>query len=585
MLSWLAQANWQPGEPPRNRFEVLVRHFYARLLSSATLAEGDEASVSQIAQLAYAAALPTLLFALYLFPAYHQLGHKPPFWAQVGHHFFFVDASFALMGIATLLHWDLLFPDRLDALILTPLPVKARGAIAAKAVALLWLLGGLLIATSCLGIVFFPMLAELPHLFFRQFAAHAIAVLAAGLCAACAVIALRSIVICCCGQRLTQMLEPILQTGCVLACAMVLLLEPMISRLIPDLLTSPSGVAFWFPPFWFVGLYEEVLLGKSAGPAFATLANIALVAMALLLSTVLVTYPLAYARKTRQAIEGAVVVRQFSFGSKSYASMFPRLVLRESQSLATFHWVRLTLWRAPRTRLVLTLFAALILTFPAMEWMMTLEPRILERSALLLEVARLAIPATAVLTIIALRIAMRAPVAKAGSWVFQVIQGRPDDRHFAGVYTWVSFCSCISTLVVLVMMFLLLPVPLRGGMGVITQLGLAVILPILGTDLLLLRETTIPFTHQRTKSVDDLSLSMSSFFVLLPVLAYALVAVEPWMEQKWLHNAGVVAAALMVHRYMLIGKARSQELSVRDSDMEGDDLLPGELGLRDQASS
>jgi hypothetical protein len=202
VFSWLAHAEWQETQRPRNSFEVLVRHLLDRLLSGISLNANDDTTVSRTVQAAYIAALPTMLFALYLFPAYHLPFGKPDFWAQAMHHLFYVDCSFALMGLVTVLLWDLLFPDTIDVLILTQLPIAARKLLLARIIALAIFLGGVLLGTSSLGILFFPAVADLPHIGLWHFVVHAAAVLTAGLCAMFSVIALQGIVVCCFSQRL-----------------------------------------------------------------------------------------------------------------------------------------------------------------------------------------------------------------------------------------------------------------------------------------------------------------------------------------------------------------------------------------------
>jgi len=248
-----------------------------------------------------------------------------------------------------------------------------------------------------------------------------------------------------------------------------------------------------------------------------------------------------------------------------------------------YSWIRLTLWRAPRTRLVLTLFGALVLAFPATALMVAYGPRTQQENSLLLEIARLSVPVTAVLVVTALRMAMRAPVATAGAWVFRVIHGRPDERHAAGVRAWVLVCSCGSSLMMIAAMLVLLPVGLRGGMGVVTQLSLAFMLPLLSTDLLFLRETSIPFTEQRATSVDDLSISVSAFLVLIPLLTFALVAAEPWMEARWIHLAGVIGAGVVLDQLIRLEQVRRRRVPPGESDMDDEALLPGELGIRSHA--
>src|SRR5580704_15309005 len=121
VLSLLVQAQMPEIEHKRGSFEELVRHLLDRILNSESLGLGEEAA-TRVLQIVYALALPGVVVALFLFPLYHPLiGGPRPFWSQVSDHFFYMIYGFVVMGLITVLLWDLLFPDQLDVFILSSL--------------------------------------------------------------------------------------------------------------------------------------------------------------------------------------------------------------------------------------------------------------------------------------------------------------------------------------------------------------------------------------------------------------------------------------------------------------------------------
>lgn len=581
VLSWLARVDWQEETPSRGSFEVLVRHLFARLLSSVSLDAGDDASVSGTAQVAYAAALPTLLFALYLFPAYHQPFGKPGLWVQATHHFFYVDASFATMGLATVLLWDGIFPDALDALILTHLPIAGRRMLAARVVALVIFLGGILLGMSLLGILFFPAVAELPGLFIRHVFVHAFAVLTSGLCAIFSVVALQGIVVCCSSQRWGQILSTVFQSACVLFFTMLLILEPLISHLLPSLLSFSSSMLRWFPPFWFLGLYEHLLLHAGAPPVFAPLAKSGLVATALVMLVSLVTYPAAHDRRTRQVIEGVDVPTRSAAPSLLLAELLGHTVLRDSRGRAIFLWISQTLPRTRRTRLLLAFIAALILAAPLSVLLLRLVPATHAGNWLIFEVAHLAIPATAFFTITGLRTAFHAPVAQRGAWAFRVIHGRPDAAHRLGAEVWAAVCGCSVTTLTALLIYQVIPPALRDAWSIPGQVLIGALLSVLLADLLFLQERATPFTEPRASTVNDLSFTVVLYFVLFPVSALAFVSLEAWAEVSQTRGLLVLLIAVLTHGFLRLLHTFNAKGAALGTGMEEEALLPGEIGLRD----
>ena len=120
VLSLGVQAESVTIEREKSQFEILVRHLFYRFLHNELLTSDDD-ETKRVMQISCAIAVPGLLVALFLFPAYHAFPPYPvhrPFWAQAADHYFYVMYSFVVMGAATVFEWDLLFPDLVDVFVL-----------------------------------------------------------------------------------------------------------------------------------------------------------------------------------------------------------------------------------------------------------------------------------------------------------------------------------------------------------------------------------------------------------------------------------------------------------------------------------
>src|ERR1700722_14916374 len=151
--SLAVQASFATARREQTQFEVLVRHLLHRFFHNELLSSDDE--TKRVMLLSYAAALPGLLVALFLFPAYHAFPPAPlhrPFWSQAGDHYFYVTYPFVVMGIATVYETDLLFPDLLDVFVLSNLPIAMHRLFGARVLALAIFLGLVLLGTNALGI-------------------------------------------------------------------------------------------------------------------------------------------------------------------------------------------------------------------------------------------------------------------------------------------------------------------------------------------------------------------------------------------------------------------------------------------------
>src|SRR5215469_15359266 len=351
----------QAGEPvlvqQNTVFEILTRHLLDRLVNNEAL--GEEIP-TRVTQLAYTVSLPGVLVSLYLFAAYHQ-PHAiapRPLWLQIADHYFYVLYAFVIMGAATVFEWDLLFPDLVDVFVLSIQPIASRDLFFARVLALAIFLGLVLLGTSILGIIFLPLVAELPS-FLRHLLAHSTAVFASGMFAASIFLALQGILLNVVGENIFRRITPLLQGASVMLLLTILLLHPTLSMSLKSLLTSGAPAVRFFPPFWFLGIYERLLIGPSAPAVFGEFARIGCYAVLLMVACAVLTYPLAYRRRVRQLIEGGRAVDAPSYTAAPFRRVLHATIVRLPGQRAIFHFISQTILRAQRQRVMLAMYGGL----------------------------------------------------------------------------------------------------------------------------------------------------------------------------------------------------------------------------------
>jgi hypothetical protein len=532
----------------RKQFKLLVLHLLDRFFNN-EIVSADGETLPLIMTIAWAIALPTLIAAIFLFPAYHGFAPKPArpsFWGQVADHYGFVMYSWVVMGAITVFEWDLLVPNVLDVFVLSVLPIPNRSLFLARVSAVLIFLGLFLLGTSSLGTFFFPLATE-PANVSRAFAAHFLAVIAAGLCASFQVLALQGLLISLLGARLFQKISTLLQSVLVMILSIVLFLFPVLSRSLAALLQSRSIVAHWFPPFWFLGIYESTLGGAATLPAFSRLAHAGYWATGLSIALAIVTYPLAYARSTRYAVEGSIAPNSKSRLVQPLVRLLHKTLLRTPSRRAVYHFISQTLLRSPRHRLYLAIYAGMGIAL-ACVWVIAIQvqdDRI--RIAVSTAGVRLAVPALAFWIVAGLSTSLLSPANPAGSWVFRLIHGRASSAQLRATRHWVLFWSIATALgTVAVLKFVSYP-ELRGLRQSLTQVFVAVGVCLLLSDAFSLQITTIPFTEARVPKNTDLAFILLRYIVLFPALVLATVNYESWMEASLSHLLLTALLILAAH--------------------------------------
>ncbi len=328
---------------------ILLQHFFRRFFDNDTLQADGDTTTSVVRGIALTA-VPGLIVAFFLQTAYASVAGRP-MWAAIGDQYFFVLFSFVVLGAGAVFEWEMLFPDRLDFLILTPLSVAPWRMLAAKAGALAGFLGLFLVSANVLGTVMLPAVSK--GAYFRHLFAHAVAVGLAGVFAALLFVAVGGVMLCVLTPRLVRLVSPVVQMVAVMGLVLLMIESVRFGDELKAVLTGPLGAARWVPPFWFLGVYERLLLGERA-PGFAwELAPYAYRATAAVIGVVAVTYPLAWARMRRMAIEGA------AGRGRPARRMLGALVdgvIRRPAERAVFYFVGQTMARNNRYQVYLAMY-------------------------------------------------------------------------------------------------------------------------------------------------------------------------------------------------------------------------------------
>jgi hypothetical protein len=583
-------------EPERSQFAHLLRHFLERFFNHETASPDGDAK-ARIVLAAFIVGLPNFVIALYLWPVYHNYilslaSHHPlagpPSWLRVNHHFFFVVYSLVALGIATVFEWDMFFPDLLDLFVLTTLPIAARRLFLARVAAIAILIAGFLFDANLLTTLVLPAAIDPPNLP-RFLAGHLLAVTSAGLFAAVFILALQSVLIVVFGERLFRRISLFLQGLLIAALLMILLLFPVFSGVVPNLLESGHWYVRWFPPFWFLGIYQRLMEGPAALPIYGQLARTGYLATVAGCVIVVLAYPLAYLRRTRQLIEGGAAHSHRNWLAEGLRRLVNAVIVRSPQQRAIFHYVTQTLLRVTRYRIYLVLYGGVGLSIIVASILRFSVIHNQVRMAISPGGLRASIGIAAFWAIAGLRIAFLSPGNQQASWILHFIHGRPPELPVAleqlrAVKTWALLFVAAITGTVAMFAFAIAPPELRASRIVVAELLVATGFCLILTDLFFLHVTTVAFTGEQTGPSTNPAMSIARYLTFFPIVIGVAVVSAPWIEARAWRYLAILAGLVAAHWLI---ELRHREL-VRQHcllfDPDGGDNLFLRLDLRDYST-
>lgn len=547
----------------RGVFSYLVQHFFRRFFDNDTLQVEGDTQTSVVRALAIVA-VPGLMFSFWLQNAYPQR----TLWGSIEDQYFFVLFSFVVMGMVAIFEWEMLFPDRMDFLILSPMSIKPRQMLGAKAAALGGFIGLFLVGCNVCGLLIMPAItthvvrvnghARIVGDFWRQLAAHATAASMAGFFAALLFVAIGGVLLCLLSGAQFRVVSPLVQAVSVMGLVLVIVEYLQYGDAMEQLLTGPLGWMRWEPTLWFLAVYERLLHGDSA-PAFAhELSGYAYRAVAICAAVALVTYPLAWERMRRTAIEGAA--RRRSEPPRWIANLMHRMV-RKPGERAVFHFIGQTITRNNRYQVYLAMYCG---TGAALAVACTVTLHVKSGWAISQKGLHGVMPLLVFWTVAGLRAAFALPLNLPAAWVYRVtrVTNAAMNECADAARRWVL----VAALGVVTCVTLTLVRIGWDAQQVFVQVVCGAALAVLLTDAFFMFLQSIPFARPRMPGKTSLPLMLTLYVGVLPVFLFEMVRLEMALERSLMKLLMVACAAAVVHLALLHlsrGPAESEE------EMEG----------------
>jgi len=493
-------------------------------------------------------AAPGLMFAFWLQNQYPQR----PLWGRIEDEYFFVMFSFVAMAGVAIFEWEMLFPDRLDFLVLTPLSLREWEMPAAKAIALAMFLGIFLGAANLFGVLMLPGVTQV-HLW-RQIGAHAVAVSCAGIFGALLVMLLGGVLLCVLPGRWFRSVSLVFRMVAVAALALLVIHYARFGDAMPALLANGGERMRWVPTFWFLGLYQVMQHG-SAAPQFAyTMTRRADVALAAVMLGLVVVYPLAWTRMRRLAIEEEV-----SKGSerREWISGLVHRVIRCPEERAVFHFIGQTMARNGRYHVYMAIYfgAGLALAISCATRVQTIAG--VPQATLSKFGLHAVMPLLVFWTVAGVKMAFAFPLQLQARWIFRTTGARLESC-VAAVRKWALGCGLSVVFAVMAVL---------AGMGVgaralAIQAACGVCLCAVLVEGFFFAQTTVPFSQARRPGRTSLPLVLTLYLGVLPPFIFAMVFLEMKIERHWLWLLVAVGLVPVVH--WVLGWLRDRSVLVEE---------------------
>ena len=491
-----------------NPFPALVRHFFGRFFDTESISPQGDPQANVVQTLGILAA-PSAFFVL-LFRPLTLVG-----WDLVWVRYIFLGFSMVVMGFIMVFEWDALFPDRRDYQILTPMPLRLSTVFFAKALALGIFLSIFLVDINFFGVLFWPGVDGGKGFLSIAFS-HITALVAGGLFSALAVAGIQGALITFLSGNLYRRVSVALQTLLFGVLVMLLVLTPLMGQMLHGLVKTHHPALFWFPGFWFIGLYER-LRPATHDPTLLALGDWAVRALWISTAVVVLTYLPLYRRHARRMLEtpapspaGPGPLRRL------LAGVLDRGLLRTPVECAVFHFMGQTITRSMKHRLFLATYGG----FGAALAVMTLGAG---PSGLL----RLPLTLSFVL-VSGLLAAFNFPSELRANWGFQITETAHAAEYVAATRKWVVVCAVLPLFALLAPMeFICFPRP-----AALFHLCFGVALSVVLMEIMFFGFRKAPFTCAHLPGKVNLTALVFLYIFGFTMYSRVMAGVEAWLTAR-----------------------------------------------------
>jgi hypothetical protein len=220
------------------------------------------------------------------------------------------------------------------------------------------------------------------------------------------------------------------QTMLMAALIMLLFLTPMLGMAyLPTVVKQNSPLLYWFPGFWFIGLYEY-LNPVVRSPALMKLAGLAGCGLLCSAALFLLTFLPGYRRHARKALE--LSVPRTSGPGQAHAALtrfLNRRVLADPIERGVFHFIAETITRSAKHRLFLATYGGLGAALVVIN--LGGDDRSLLRLPLILSF----------ILISGLRAAFNFPSDLRANWAFQISETSESRAYVRATRKWMVTCA------------------------------------------------------------------------------------------------------------------------------------------------
>ena len=519
-------------------FRLLIGHFFGRLFDNEIVSQQGDMRTN-VVQAIGLVATPGIFVPFYMLPQRLRFHH--PFdhgWVLLSDYYFFVVYSMIVMGFVMIFEWDALFPDRRDYLILTPLPLGGGVLFAGKTVALLLFLLLFLVDANFFCTLLGPLISggegTPAPVIAKLVVVHLTAVASAGAFMALSIAAVQGVLINVLTARGFRRVSPWVQMALMGVLIVVLFLTPLTCAAIRPLVTNNSPVLRYFPPFWFLALYLDLLPGQPAGPLFHQIAPLAWQGLAMAAAAFVLTYLAGYWRHSRRLMEGV----EAGFGApgllrRRFDAWVNRQLLPHPLERATFHFITNTILRGARHRLFLAAYAGIALAM-ALPSMLRIGARPGMPLVIWSAAGLLSVPLTlSFFTVSGLRAAFNLPAELRANWIFQVCETEERMVHIRAVRKWIVVMGIVPLFAVLTP----IEVTFRGWWLAFLHLSYALLLSLVLLNLLLVWFRKIPFTCSYFPGKTSMAVMLVLYLAGFSVYAWRMADLEQQMIAKPLQLA------------------------------------------------
>jgi hypothetical protein len=536
------------GEHMPLQFRVLHRQFLLRVIDLEALS--IEADIPRF--LGQFVGVLMMLSFIHAFAVYVAIAQYP-----LALEHYLISTMMLVAGLVTVVSWDAIFPDRRDAMVLGPLPVRPHMILGAKVCACASLLAiALLALNTAPGFVAALILGQMHDSIFgfpQVLAAYSITMIAATLFLYCAVLAMQGLMALLLPRRLFLRISAALQLGCFGLFISVYFLEPSFTTL--ALLTAPGNHAALavLPQYWFLAVFNQI--NGTLPRELFWLAWRGWIGLALVIFGAAISLVLCYMRTMRKTVEAPDLLP--GTGGLHWT---PRLGgLRTT--IAIFSLRSLT--RSRHHRVVFAFFMAIVAAIGVTclrREIFAPAPEPINQDFLISTLMMMS------LSVLGLRAVFALPISLNANWVLRTTQLRSTSQYIAATRTTLLMGSVIPILCAVAALAL----NYRSALQVLGHLVMLALFGTLFVELALIKFDKVPFTCSYLPGKANVQIIFWGavfVWIILGVLAGTF-------EMRALHNSvkfAEMAAALVV---LIVAVGAYNRVHARSAELYFEEVEP-----------